>query len=179
MALPRIKAPAGTPRFRLDGYSMEEDSVFSGVQFTTGHSRSRRRWTVSERVVQVSWFLSAQQLLAIDYWYQTTLRAGALEFAAEVLHLGPGVRWWTARWISFQAEMRNGNRGVVSGSILLTGSPSLTPPSGSDMQLAVRASLLGIPKNVAIAKRLRLSVSAALISPVRVKLHVTAALQSE
>lgn len=178
MTIPSVKAPAGTPRFLYEGHAVEEDSVFAQVKFATGHSRARRRWTTTERVVEVSWFLTQQRLLAVDYWYQNTLEAGSKEFAAEVKRLGAGTQWWTARWISYQCEMRPGNRGVITGSILLTGEPSDTGPTGSALELAVSASLIDTRSAVSVTKRLQLHVSAALVSPTLLGLNVNASLLS-
>lgn len=137
MSLPGITAPVGTPLFLADGHSITEDSMFAPVRPRTGHSRLRRVRTAPERVVSVGWLLEADELLRVIEWFEDTLQAGALEFAALVANQGPGQRWWRARWVSFQTEMLHKGRGRVTGTLFLVGDPSETGPDLS--QLAAEA----------------------------------------
>lgn len=124
MTLPTIRPPAGTPAFLADGLTISEDSVYASVGMASGHSRQRRRWTVTERVVPVAWLLREQRLADVDRWFNETLEAGTLPFAAPIANQGLGPRrlWWRATWISYQVEMLVGTaRGRVTGSLLLVG----------------------------------------------------------
>jgi len=164
MSLPNIRVPPGTPRFEAAGHGIESDSAYAQVEYTTGHSRARRVTTEAQHVVSVSWFLSAARLAAIEEWYETSLLAGERQFAAEVKTEGDATEWWTARWISFQTEMKTKNRGRVSGSLLLTGTPEAEPPNGVDLSMTVGSALVDTRSTLALATDMSMSVGAALIS---------------
>lgn len=143
MSLPGIIAPPGTPVFLAEGHQIAEDSVFAQVNFRSGHARSRRARTVPERVVSVSWFLEADQLADVESWFENDLQAGALQFAARVANQGPGLLYWTARWIEFQTQMLPLGRGLVTGTLLLTGEGSETGPDLSELAAEVSVALAG------------------------------------
>ena len=126
--LPTITVPAGVDAFLAEGHAIDEDSVYAQVPYATGHSRTRPLWTVSERVVPVSVFVEAEQLAAMDDWYENTLLAGAEPFAAEIRNQGPGTLWWRARWIDYQSEMLHSGCGLVSGTLFIVGNGHLAGP---------------------------------------------------
>jgi hypothetical protein len=178
VSVPNLKAPPGTPRFQADGHSVEEDSAYAQVGYAQGHSRARRRWTSTQRVVTVSWFLSAQKLQAIDDWYENALKSGERQFAAEVKKEGAGTLWWTARWISYQCEMKTGNRGRISGSILLTGTPQATAPAGIDLGMSVGVALLDIRSSIVLPADMSMTVSVALNQPLPMAMSLSVPLLS-
>lgn len=152
MTLPGITTPPGTPIFLADGHSIDETGPFAQVQFAVGHTRARRVRTANERVVSVSWLLSAAQLAAVEEWFETTLQAGARQFAAQVARQdGSGLAWWTAAWVSFETELLHRGRGRVTGQLLLTGEPTQTEPNTSNLASEGVISLLCIPADPTVA----------------------------
>jgi len=122
--------------FLAAGHGIEEDSVYAAVQMASGHSRQRRRWTVPERVVSVSWLLKGEaQIAEVDEWFDITLEAGALPFSAQVANQGSGsaLLWWRARWLAgWQFEMIPGGFCRVTGQLFLTGEGSEDGPDPAD-----------------------------------------------
>lgn len=163
MSIPNIRMPLGTPRFQLDGHGIDEQPAYGQVDYAVGHSRLRRVTSVTERVVTVGLFLSKEKLQAFDDWYHIALRAGERQFAAEVKNEGPGTLWWTARWISYQCEMKTKNRGRITGSLLLSGEPSTVAPSGSALSMTVRVDLRDIRSSISLPTDLSMTVAVDLI----------------
>lgn len=148
--LPAITTPPGTAEFLASGYEVDEDSVYSQWRPATGHSRARRVWTVTERVVRIEWFLAAGQLEAVEEWFETTLQVGARTFSARVLNeaTGPTLLWWEARWIEIQYDMLPLGRARVSGSLMLFGDGSIEPPEFGLMAAEFRIELKDIRSTV-------------------------------
>lgn len=144
MALPGITAPPGTPTFLAIGHEIEEDSVFATVAYSTGHSRTRRRQTVTERVVSVHWQLNPDQMRDVDSWFKLTLKNGALSFAAYVKdEITAGMAWWEAKWITApQWDMQHLGRGRANGQLLLLGEGSSAAPDTSTLGAGYRVPLL-------------------------------------
>jgi hypothetical protein len=176
MTLPLITVPEGTPCFLAEGHGIDEDSVFAQVPFATGHSRARRVWSVTERLVSVSWLLEADEMAAVDEWFEDTLQAGAAEFAAQVKNVGAGLLWWRARWVSFQTEMLHLGRGRVSGVLLLTGEGSVTGPETGVLRMEVLVPLLDVRSLVDVAKPLAMEVLVPLRQPAVLRMEVFVAL---
>lgn len=181
MTLPSITAPTGTPVFQEAGHGIEEDSVYAQVQFATGHSRARRVSTVTERVVSVSWFLEADELAAVDDWYQSALQAGTREFSAQVRSQVTGQRllWWTARWIEFQTVMLTRNRGRAGGRLLLTGDGSETGPELGVLAMEVLVELLDVRSTVSLPVPLAMEVLVELLQPTVLRMEVSIALLND
>lgn len=129
MALPSITAPAGFPCFLARGHAIALRPVHHPVRFAQGVARQRRCYTAQQRVVDVAWFLSQARLIEAEQWYEQTLDAGAIEFAAEVRTQGLGTLWWRARWVDIGYEMSSRGRGTVRGKLLLTGQPETSGPA--------------------------------------------------
>lgn len=163
MSVPNIRMPLGTPRFQLDDHSIDEDGVYARIEYAVGHARARRVRSTTRRVVSVGLFLTKQKLLAFDEWYHVVLRNGEREFAAEVKNEGPGTLWWTARWISYQCEMKTKNRGRITGTLFLSGEPSAVAPSGVALSMTVRADLRDIRSSISLPTDLSMSVSVDLV----------------
>lgn len=151
MALPTIIAPPEAPHFLADGHEVEEISRFAKLPQQTGHSRTRAVRSLPERMVDVSWFLEADAMLAVYEWYEGALQAGTRLFAARVATQGgdpttgvwPSLSWWTARWVQFQTEMLHYGRGRVTGRLYLVEGPFQTGPDLGSLAMEIRAPLLG------------------------------------
>jgi hypothetical protein len=130
MTLPAIITPPGTAEFLATGHDVTEDSVYAQWKAATGHSRTRRVWTVTEREVGIEWFLEAGQLEAVEEWFETTLQAGVRTFSARIRNetTGPLLVWWEARWTRIEYEMLPLGRAHVTGSLMLFGEGSVEPP---------------------------------------------------
>lgn len=151
MALPTIVAPPEAGVFLADGHEIEELSRYAQVPMQVGHSRPRVVRSLNERMVDVSWFLEADALLAVYEWYEGTLQAGTRLFAARVASQGvapasgawPRLSWWTARWVQFQYEMLHYGRGVITGRVYLIEGPFEDGPDLSSMAMEILVPLLG------------------------------------
>jgi len=152
MTLPAITTPAGTPKFLASSHTVTEDSAYAVVKSATGHSRQRRVWTVTERLVNVEWFLEEDLLIATEDWYENTLQAGTRTFSVQLRNEGatPDLLWWEVRWISFQTEMMNYGRGRVSGQLMLFGEGSSTPPEFGVLAMEVSLPLDAVPGSVIV-----------------------------
>jgi hypothetical protein len=177
-ALPLITVPAGLPVFLADGHSIDEDSVYAQVGYITGHSRARRVHTGPEREVAVSWILEADEMAAIDDWYENTLQAGALQFAVQVENQGAGLLWWTARWIDFQTEMMHLGRGRVSGRLFLIGEGSVAGPEFGALSMEIGCALLDVRSVVTLPTGLAMEIGCALTQPVQMRIEISVPLLS-
>lgn len=94
----------------------------------------------------MTWFLTAVQMQLVDAWFETTLRAGTEKFTAEVGKLGGPrhVEYWAAEWVDpYLAEPIAPDLWRVSGSLLLTGTPSSSRPATGDLDLQIELALEG------------------------------------
>lgn len=151
MALPTIIAPPDAPRFLADGHAIQELSRYAQVKMQTGHSRVRATRSLSERVVDVSWFLEADAMLSVYEWYEGTLEAGTKLFSARVATQGgdpttgawPSLSWWSARWVDFQTEMLHYGRGRVTGKLYLIDGPFAEGPDLGALAMEISVPLVG------------------------------------
>lgn len=180
MSLPSITVPPGAPCFLAEGHAITEDSVYADVAPITGHSRTRRVWTVGERVVLVRWFLEAADMARVEAWYEHDLLAGARQFSVEVRSQanGPALVWWAARWVSFETEMMALGRGTVVGQLFLVGQPSDTPPDTSALAAEVSVPLIDVRSSLPLPAHLAAEVSIALTQPAQLRAEVAIALLS-
>lgn len=140
--MPQIRLPAGTPCFLAAGHGITPDSVYADVRMRTGHARKRRIYTSAPRVVDVAWVLEAEQMTAVDAWYEDVLLAGERAFAAQVKAQGPGKLWWRARWVEpYEAEAMHLGRWRVTGRLLLTGVGQVEDPYIPEMEVEFGAAL--------------------------------------
>jgi hypothetical protein len=177
--LPSITAPSGAPPFLADGHGIDEDAYYGQVPYTTGHSRARRRWTQTARVVTVRWLLEEDELAEVDDWYENTLLAGTREWSARVRKQGawPDLTlWWRARWIDYQTEMLEKGRGIVSGRLLLTGEGSADPPDTGALAMEVSIALRDIRSTVSVPAHLAMEISIALLQPTELAIEIEVAL---
>lgn len=130
MTLPALVTPPGTAEFLATGHDVTEDSVYAQWRAATGHSRTRRVWTVTERVVGIEWLLERGQLDAVEEWFETTLQVGSRTFSARIRNeaTGPLLVWWEARWIRIDYDMLPLGRAHVTGALMLFGEGSIEPP---------------------------------------------------
>lgn len=178
-ALPAIMVPSVAPVFLAEGHAIDEDSVYAQVDMKTGHSRARRVWTVTERVVTVMWLLPGPVMEVVDDWYENTLLAGELKFSARVRNQGPGMLWWAARWITYQTEMLPNGWGKVTGSVLLTGEGSSIPPSTGDLAMEIAVPLLSISESLFGENSLAMEISVALLQPLEMAMEIVVALENQ
>ena len=178
MSLPSITVPPGSPCFLAEGHVITEDSVFADVAPITGHSRTRRVWTVGERVVSIRWFLEAADMARVEAWFENDLLAGSRQFSVEVRSQADGqaLVWWAARWVTFATEMMALGRGTVSGQLFLFGDPSGTPPDTSALAAEVNVPLTDIRSGVSLPAHLAAEVSIALTQPSQLRAEITIAL---
>ena len=142
--LPEITPPSGTPVFLLAGHGATPKPAYADVAMRTGSPRRRRTCTAAPRVVTVGWLLEADQMAAVDAWFEDTLLAGEREFSARVKNIGPGMLWWTARWIEpYSAEALHLGRWRVTGQLLLTGQGQEADPYSPNLYAEFGAALRG------------------------------------
>ena len=181
MSLPSITAPPGTPAFLVAGHAIEEDSVYAQVRPMIGHSRARRVWTVVERVVSVSWVLEAEQLEAVDDWFERALLVGSRDFAAEIMNQGAGARklWWRAKWIApFDVEMLHRGRGRVTGQLLLTGEGTEQAPTPA-LAMEIAIPLVGIAGRVVLPTDLAAEFRIGLTQRAELAMEIDIALENQ
>lgn len=165
MSLPGITAPPGTPVFFALGHAIAESSVFATVKMGRGHTRTRRKQSVPERIVSVQWQLEADEMTAVINWYEDTLKSGSLEFAAHVAaEVTGGLVYWAARWKSFSTELQHLGRGRVSGELFLHGEPSGEVPNTSSLSMALNVALRSLPGSIAGNTNLSMQIDVALHS---------------
>lgn len=174
VGLPSITAPDGTPVFLAEGHGIDEDSLYAQVPMTTGHSRTRKRYTVTDRVVTVRWFLDSGLPPVVNDWYENTLLAGTRAWSARVRNqgAGPAMLWWRARWIDYQMEMLHLGRGLVSGRLLLTGEGQVDGPETGALAMEVSVALLDIRSSVAVQAHLAMEILVALLQPLELAMEI-------
>lgn len=146
MALPLIFLPAEIPLPLIAGFGISLGEQFDHVPALQGEGRKRRMFTTAPRIVQVSWLLTARQMQVFDAWAESDLDALANRFTVKLKRLGVGFEYWAAEWISpYTAEPIASPDALwrVSGSLLLTGSPSDTAPDTGALQGITTVSLGG------------------------------------
>lgn len=180
MSLPSITVPPGSPCFLAEGHAITEDSVYADVAPITGHSRTRRVWTVGERVVSVRWFLEAADMARVEAWFENDLLAGSRQFSVEVRSQADGqaLVWWAARWVHFETEMMALGRGTVSGQLFLVGEPSDTPPDTSALAAEISIPLMDVRSSLPLPVHLAAEVLIALTQPAQLRAEIVIALLS-
>jgi hypothetical protein len=157
MSLPGITAPSGTPVFLAEGHNVQERGRHESVQFQTGHSRTRTVRSALERIVAVEWFLEEDVAAAVYEWGENTLQAWSREWAAQVVSQdGPGLLWWTAKWLEMPTwEALHFGRKRLSGRLFMTGEGSPDAPNTSSMAVefsdGLQAGVLRIPAGARMA----------------------------
>lgn len=144
MALPPIVSPAGVPPYREEGFGRRRANLHGNAPMGTGSARKQPLRTAAfERVTVSARFSSAAA--ALHYaWYEHTLRAGSLPFAAPLFGWGtPAVQWWHAEWEAPPTyEPLKGGLWILSGTLRLTGEPSAAGPEPTSAAVEFRAALL-------------------------------------
>ena len=128
MALPSLVMPASLPGWVFAGYAEEEAALYAHAPMSTGHSRCRRRWSVSDRLLSASLILTADQVKVFHDWHENDLMAGVVPFAAKVAQMGPGFVWFDALLLKYESTPEAGGITTIDCSLLLRGDPSPTPP---------------------------------------------------
>ena len=129
MSLPSLTLPASLPMWQVNGYEAAPGAVYAHAAMSTGHSRTRRVYSVAERAEKASMLLTGAQLATWHDFYENSLQAGALPFSAQFANLGPGTRWFDALMVGeYTSTPHPGGMTTVSCTLALRGSPSLTGP---------------------------------------------------
>ena len=129
MALPALTLPASLPMWLADGYSSQPEALYGHAEMSTGHARTRRRWTSADRREQVSMALTADQLAAWQAWHEDDLEAGLQPFSAQVGNYGPGLVWFEALVLDYTTTPQAGGYTTLTASLLLRGEPSIEGPA--------------------------------------------------
>src|SRR4051794_1500248 len=130
MALPEILVPIGVPPYRANGHARARGNAHADVPMGTGHGRKRPIRTARPRFADVTARLSAAAAVLHEAWYEDTLKAGTLPFAAELFGFGTSsTEWWSATWDKPpKYTPAAGGFHILTGRLRLTGEPSLTGP---------------------------------------------------
>jgi hypothetical protein len=184
MALPLIFVPAGLPLWLVAGHGVTPQSPFEDTPMKVGHGRKRRIYTTVPRIANVSTFLSREQALAWDTWFEDILHAGAEKFTAEIASTsGAGRKFWAVEWLDPpNIEPLVLGRFVVTGQLLLTGEPSDVRPSTGVLALELEIELGGLstasfPINLAQELEIELGAITALSQTITVELDVETPLE--
>lgn len=129
MTLPAITMPASLPAWLAEGYESSPGAIYGHAAMIAGHSRTRRTVTRAERREGCLLLLTAAQLPIFFEWFETTLEAGRLAFAAQVANLGPGVRWFDALCSYESSTPRPGGLTMIACRLVLRGPPYLSGPA--------------------------------------------------
>ena len=145
MSLPEILLPAGVAPFRAAGHAFRRGGVHVDVPRGTGHVRKRPRRTAASHLITVSTRISKDAAPAFESWYENTLRAGTLAFAAYVFGLETSAPvWWSATWESPpKLDALSGGFWTVSGQLRVTGEAGVTGPVSTSASVEFAASLDG------------------------------------
>ena len=128
MSLPAIVMPAELPAWLADGYEAAPGSIYGHAGMSIGASRTRRIVSCAERKERCSLLLTAAMLPIFHEFFEVTLEAGRLPFAARVSNLGAGVRWWSALASYESSTPRPGGLTTISCTLLLRGAPYASGP---------------------------------------------------
>jgi len=112
-----------------DGYQAVPGAVYGHAQMSVGNSRTRRMMTRAERREQCSLRLTAAQLPVFHEWFENTIKAGELPFAAQVANLGAGTRWWDALASYENSTPQPGGITTITCMLVLRGLPQLAGPA--------------------------------------------------
>lgn len=147
MPLPQLTLPVGTPHFRARGHSSQRSSQFAHPRFQTGHSRARRVWTASERLVSVSLLLKPGQAAAFRDWFEEALADAGGRFSAQVANDDIGTArllWYTAEFEAPPVYTPRGPRHwVIDATLRLTGDGQADGPYTGEMAATAVAALTG------------------------------------
>lgn len=143
-SLPLIFVPAGIPLPLIAGFGVSLGEQFDHVPALQGEGRKRRVWTTAPRVVQVSWLLNEELMLRFDAWTENDLQTLTQKFTIQLKRLGEGFEYWAAEWVGpYTAEPIASPESLwrVTGSLLLTGTPSDTAPDTGALDGVTTVSL--------------------------------------
>lgn len=174
MALPEILIPSEVPPFNWD-HSIEPASPYADVPRQRGHQRKRRVKRTATREVLFGLDLTPAQMASFDTWFESTLLAGQREFSCQVENQGPGLLWWAARLIEYDADVNDDGSWKLHGRLHLRGTGSSVGPTVSSLELSLVTALQGSAA-LLVTGTMQLSVGAALQQSVNLGLAVSAAL---
>lgn len=147
MPLPQLTLPAGTPHFRARGHGVEQSSQFAHPRFQTGHSRARRVWTASERLVTVSLLLRRARMAAFHAWYEGPLADANGRFSALVANdetVEAKLLWYAAEFEGVPTYTPRGpQHWVITATLRLTGAGQAEGPYTGELTGRDRVVLIG------------------------------------
>ena len=145
MSLPAILVPPTLPRFIAAGHAITEGKVFAVSKPAAGLRRLRRLFSVSERVVDISWRLSQAQMVVLDDWFENALAAGDRFFSIQVQDQdSTALLWWRAKWLApYRAEAQPGSYWSVTGQVKLYDVGTSTAPASTGLAVTFGLALTG------------------------------------
>jgi len=145
--LPQLTLPAGTPPFRARGHASQRSSQYAHPRFQTGHSRARRVWTASERLVPVSLLLRSAPAAAFRDWFELVLPDAGGQFSAQVVNDDVGTArllWYTAEFEAPPVYTPRGRRHwIVDATLRLTGDGQVDGPYTGLLRATATLALSG------------------------------------
>lgn len=182
MSLPSLTLPRSLPPWLAAGHGVEPEPIYADVPMRTGHARKRRVWRSAPRTVTVGLVLSQVRMTAFFEWFEGPARQGSEPFSTRVPSQGPGLLWWSARFVeqpNYEAlgRLHFDDEGFVEGwrvtaKLLLTGSGYTAGPSDGRLAASVRIGLYGSAA-LTVRKPLAASVRIALEPALRLRASVS------
>ena len=133
MPLPTLQMPATVPDWRVQPHDLTLGKPYTPVQMAAGQPRLRRVATAPAHSLQAQLLLTQAQATALHDWFEDTLEAGALPFAARTISPDGTRHWWHARFaapLSWDPQATaTGPMWTVSATLRLQGEPSTTAPA--------------------------------------------------
>lgn len=170
MALPQLLLPEGTPPFLRDTHELELIPLYANTQPQTGAAIRRRLWVSAPRYASVCLELSTPQMEAFDSWFEGPIQAGSVKFSAQIQNQGPGLLWWSCRFLEpYTTEYLGGLWWKVNAKLMLFDDGSVTAPvptglvGGAYLGLQATANLIveqPISGSVVIALELNPKITA-------------------
>jgi hypothetical protein len=142
MALPEILVPAVVPPYRSDAHTRKRGNLHANVPAGTGHGRKRPLRTGAPSFVTVAVRMNALAMQAHDAWFDSTLKVGTLPFAVRLFGFGTAApQWWAATWQAPPKCDPVKGAWIVTGTLRLTGEPSLDGPVSTSAAVEFGAAL--------------------------------------
>lgn len=129
-----IVFPASLPPVDPDEYTDSQEESRSTFRPDIGSTRTRRLFTTTPRIFDVSWNLSAAQYAVIKAWFEQSTNRGEREFDIPLIDTTEDLlSWFTVNWISnFKSVCYNGMRWRVSATLRSIKEPFTERAPGTD-----------------------------------------------
>lgn len=140
MALPQLRCPVGP--FLRDTHEIETISLYANTPMQTGAAIRRRRWVSAPRYANVVLEVDQTGMDAWDEWHEGPLKAGVEKFSAEIQNQGPGLLWWSCRFMEpYTVEYLGGLWWRIDAKLMLFDAGSVDPPVPTTLVGSVRIGL--------------------------------------